>query len=376
MAYKQYTHCTSTSDFKDFDRKIWGIIIGIGGLTGLIASIFVQAAIPGYGIYFVLFGSGFLFAAIVMTFEFLLGGKLICLGGDKLAIGKVISVELPGTKDGVIANIDNDYSINILLCPHDIKFNKSGTTEAIKENWDNVSKLPNVDTSKPVNFQDELVKPQPASTNHGIPFTGYESSEFLLKPNFHIELEGARISNMYAAFLAAWALLVIAALAALAVASIPGIGWLLALLIMLFGAAVGAGIAALTYVASSDGSLDDVDYSIGELHIEDLIIAYGTWTYDAGHNYDLKAGWNELHPVKFLSKGNILQKDAEGYPSERPTNECLGADQAKLWQEKIEEALNMPDLRNKEGENPLIGTSYHPLIDGCQPKEGKPDVIK
>jgi hypothetical protein len=376
MSFKQYTHCTPTADFKKFDRDLWGKITGIGGLTALIASIFVQAAIPGYGIYFVIFGSGFLLSAIIIIFEFLLGGKLICLGGDKLAIGKVISVELPGTKDGVIENIDNDYSINILLCPHDIKFNRGDSAESTKENFDNVLKLSDIDFSKPTEFQDFLVQEQPASSNHGVIYTGYESMSFKFKPNFHIELEGARISNMYAAFLAAWALLVAAALAALAVINIPGIGWLLALLIMLFGAAVGAGVAALTYVASSDGSLDDVDPTIGVLHPEDLLIAYGTWTYDSGHNYDLKAGWNELHPVKFLSKGNILQKDAEGYPFEVPTNQCIGADQAKVWQAKIEESLNMPDLRNKEGANPLIGSSYHPLIDGCQPKEGNPNVIK
>lgn len=371
MAFKQYTHCTPTADFDPLNQPL-ATAMGLGGLVAMIASIFAQALIPGLGIYFVLFGSVSLLAAIINTFEYLLGGKLICLGGDKLAIGKVLTVELPGTKEGVVANIDDDFSINMLLCPHhEISFNPKDPIKNFE-----ADNLPDANPSNPSNFQDFLIQEQTASSNHRIPYTGYESFPFKKKPNFHIELEGARISNMYAAFLAAWALLVIAATVALAVASIPGLGWLLALLIMLFGAAVGAGIAALTYVASSDGSLDDVDPSIGELHTGDLIIAYGTWTYDSGHNFDLKAGWNELHPVKFLSKGNILQKDAEGYPFEIPTNQCLGADQAKVWQEKIEESLNMPDLRNKEGENPLIGTSYHPLIDGCQPKEGKPDVIK
>ena len=371
MAFKQYTHCTPTADFNPLNQPL-ATAMGLGGLIAMIASIFAQALIPGLGIFFVLFGSGFLLAAIINTFEYLLGGKLICLGGDKLAIGKVLTVELPGTKDGVIANIDNDFSINMLLCPH---HEKNYTPDDPVKNFE-ADNLPDSNPSDPDNFQDFLVQPQPASSNHGVPYTGYESAPFEKKTNFHIELEGARIANMYAAFLAAWALLVIAALIAVAVASIPALGWLLALLVMLFGAAVAAGLAALTYVASSDGSLDDVDPSIGELHTGDLIIAYGTWTYDSGHNFDLKAGWNELHPVKFLSKGHLLQKDAEGYPFEIPTNQCIGPDQAKVWQAKIEESLNMPDLRDKEGENPLIGSSYHPLIDGCQPEEGNPDVIK
>jgi hypothetical protein len=71
-----------------------------------------------------------------------------------------------------------------------------------------------------------------------------------------------------------------------------------------------------------------------------------------------------------------VQKDAEGYPFEIPTNECLGADQAKVWQEKIEEALNMPDLRNEQGNNPLSGSRYHPLIDGCEPERGNLEVIR
>jgi hypothetical protein len=371
MAFKQYTHCTPTADFDPLNQPLAKVMI-LGGLVAMITSIFAQALVPGSGIFFVLFGSVSLLAAIINTFEYLLGGKLICLGGDKLAIGKVLTVELPGSKEDVVANIDNDYSINMLLCPHqEINYNPK---DPIK-NFEAVN-LDDSDPSNPSNFQDFLVQEQTASSNHGIPYTGYESPPFVKKPNFHIELEGARIQNMYIAFLAAWALLVIIASVALAVASIPALGWLLALLVMLFGAAVAAGIAALTYVASSDGSLDDVDPSIGELHTGDLIIAYGTWTYDSGHNYPKKVGWNELHPVKFLSKGNILQKDAEGYSFEIPTNQCLGADQAKLWQEKIEEALNMPDLRNEEGKNPLIGSSYHPLIDGCEPEKGNPEVIK
>jgi hypothetical protein len=381
MAYKQYTHCTPTSDFKKFDRDVRGQVMGIGGLSIMIAGLIAQALVPGYGIYFVLIGSAPLLAAIIMTFEFLLGGKLICLGGDKLAIGKVISVELPDTKNGVIDNIDNDLSINILLCPYDIKYDTGDTKESAEKNFNEVLKLKDIDFSKPTNFQDFLVQEQPASSNHGVPYTNYESMPFKFKPNFHIELEGARISNMYAAFLALWALLVIAALASLAIATIPGIGWLLALLLMLIitlaGALLGLGVAALTYVASSDGSLDDVDPSIGVLHPGDLIIAYGTWTYDSGHNYDKEpTGWNELHPVKFLSKGHIIKKDAKGYPFEVPTNECLGKDQAVLWEEKIKEALSMPDLRGTVGKDPLVGSSYHPLIDGCEPQEGNPDGVK
>lgn len=379
MSYKQYTHCTPTSKFNPVNVKPIAQGLIYGGLGAMIAGIIAQALIPYYGIYFVLGGGGLLLAAIITTFEYLLGGKLICLGGDKLAIGSVLTVEQPGSKNGIIENIDDDLSINILLCPyHEVKFDPDPTINFMATN------LPDIDKSDPhpppnsIHFQDYLVYEQTASKQHGpeVVYTGYESGEFHFKPNLHIELEGARISNMYTAFLAAWAILVLAALAAAAAMAVPGIGWLLAILIMLFGAIVAGGIAAITYVASSDGSTDDVDPSIGELHVGDMLIAYGTWTYDAGHNYDKKAGWNELHPVKFLSKRNLLKRDAEGYPYKIPTNSCLDAKEATEWQKKIEEALNMPDLRGAEGTNSLIGSKYHPLIDGCDPNKGNTEVIK
>ena len=372
MAYKQYTHCTASADFKKFNRSIVSAITGVGGFTALIASIFIMAAAPIVGIAFVLIGSASLLTTIIMTFEYLLGGKLICLGGDRLAMGTVINVELPDSKDKLFDNIDNDYCINLLLCPYELpsglKFNSGDSDEKAKENLDKVLKSvdvnvpqnldgsPNLaDTSKLKNYQDDLVNEQDASKNRNNEFTGYESIEFLNKPNFHLELEGDRISNMYKAFLAAWALVVLAAIAAGAVSSIPVVGWLLALLIMLFGAAVAGGIAAVTYVTSKGGSLDDVDPSIGTLSPNDLIVAYGTWVYDSGHNYDMKAGWNELHPVKYLSKGYV----------------CLGKEQADVWEKFIIEFLNMGDIRKLSGKDPLIGVVLHPLIDGCDPRTGK-----
>jgi hypothetical protein len=364
MSYKQYTHCTATADFDPLNQPLT-TAMGLGGLVAMIAGIIAQALIPYYGIYFVLAGGGFLLAAIINTFNYLLGGKLICLGGDKLAIGSILSIEPPGSKDGIVANIDNDLSINILLCPyHVITFSPDSNILFQADN------LPNINMSYPppdsINFQDYLVYEQPESKQHGVIYTGYESAAFKFKPNFHIELEGARIYNMYMAFLAAWALLVLAALAAAAAMAIPGFGWLLAILIMLFGAIVAGAIAGITYLASSDGSTDDIDPSIGELHVGEILVAYGTWTYDSGHNYDLNAGWNELHPVKYLSKANSITKhDAEGYPYEVPIKRCLDAKEAVEWQQKIEEALNMPDLRDSDGMHPLIGSNYHPLIDGC-----------
>ncbi len=349
MPFKQYTHCTPTADFDPFNQPLV-TAAGLGGIIAMIAALFLAAAIPVAGILLVLAGGGFLLAAIISTFEYLLGGKLICLDGDKLAIGSVLSIETASSKSGIDA-MDNDFSINLLLCPHQKIVPDSSTVfEA--------ANLPDSDVSNPLNFQDFLVQEQTESSQHGIPYTGYESAPFKTKTNFHIELEGSRIHDMYEAFLAAWALLVAFAIAAAAVAAIPFIGWLLALLLMLFGAGLGAAIAGITWATSDDGTPDDLDPSIGEIHINDILVSYGTWTYDSGHNSDLNAGWNELHPVKFLSR------------AER----CADSKEAVEWQDKINEALNIPDFRGAEEKHPLVGSVYHPVLDGCN-ADGEPPVI-
>lgn len=343
MPYKQYTHCTKTEDFDPLNRPL-AIVGGIGGLVTMIVALFVAAAIPVLGIILVLAGGGFMYAAIVATFEYLLGGKLICLGGDKVAIGSVLNTEPPSTKSGVDA-MDNDYSINILLCPHKkIKEDPAKAFQLVAE------ELPDINSSLPANYQDFLVEEQEASRRHNIPYTGYESNPFKTKPNLHIELEGSRIYDTYQAFLAAWGVLVAAAIIAAALASIPVIGWLLALLAMLIGAAIGAAIVGITWSGAADGSVADVDATIGELHLGDILVSYGTWTYDSGHN-DTKIGWNELHPVKFLSKAQ----------------HCASPDEAKQWEVKIKETFN-PNIRGKQQE--LTNQwEIHPLIDGCRENE-------
>lgn len=151
-----------------------------------------------------------------------------------------------------------------------------------------------------------------------------------------------------------------AALAAAAVAAVPVIGWLLALLFMLFGAGIGGGIAGGAWGGADEGSTSDLDPTIGELHINEVLVSYGTWAYDSGHNADLNAGWNELHPVNFLAKANA----------------CVDSDGAAAWEDKIIEALNIPDYRGAAEKHPLVGSAYHPLIDGCSAREhDEPPVI-
>ena len=356
MAYVQYTHCTPTASFSrgwsKFMNSQWqpGALFG-AGLVAIIVALFIAAAVPVAGMILILAGGGLMFAMIVAAFEYLLGGKLICLGGDKIAIGRVLSNEPPSSKSGFDA-LDNDFSINLLLCPH--LRQPDPFPEPWPLTWED-AEIPLTDPTKPENFQDFLVREQTASSNHGCPFTGYEHPGSLNRANFHIELEGSRIHDVYEAFLAAWAILVAAAIAAAAVAAIPGIGWLLALLIMLLAALLGGAIVGATWGGAADGSFDDPDPvpgtdAVGELHTGDYIVGYGTWTFDAGHNDDSpQIGWNELHPIKYLGKAY----------------KCADEKQAKEWEEKIVESFSRP-IRDGT-DYPERGWKVHPVLDGCDP---------
>lgn len=340
MPYVQHTKCTPPADFDPLNVPLV-VIGGISGLLAMITALFIAAAVPVAGVVLILSGGGLMLASIVATFEYLLGGKLICLGGDIVAAGSVLSTEPPSEKS-FPENLDNDLSINLLLCPHIKNVDDPGRV------W-KPSDLPDIDLSESKYFMDHLVTAQPGSNQHNLPLTGYETNDSYNKPIFHIELEGSRIANTYKAFLAAWALLVIAAGVAAGLSAIPVIGWLLALLAMLFGAILGGSIVAVTWAASADGSVTDINESFGEVHNGDHLVAYGTWTYDSGHN-NTGVGWNEIHPVKHLSK----------------VDRCINEKEAKKWEALLAEKFT-DIVIEKQGS--LVDSTWelHPMVDGCEP---------
>lgn len=335
MQYKQYTQCIKTEDFSPLNRPLT-VIGGIGGLLGLIAAIIASAVggalLSSVGAAAWLAGSSAGYAAIIATFKYLLGGKLICLGGDKSACGTVVSRE-PASSKPFPDNLDNDYSFNLVLAPHAI---------------DDQLKL------NDLGFQDDLVVEQEQSRRHGIPFHGYEKYEG--RPVLHNELEGSRIHDTYQAFLAAWSILVAAALLAMALGTIPVIGWLLAILVFLIGAAVAAGVVAVTWALADDGKVSDVDPTFGELHDGDILFVLGVWTYDSGHN-DKNHGWNELHPIKYLQKLDAV----------------LTEEQIREQEKKVREA-ETPEVRKKQQSLEQHWT-VHPYLDGCQPVRGQEDPV-
>ena len=95
MAAPEFTTCVDRTAYEDpglppsdpgFFGGIWGLITN-GGLD-----------------------------LLLRTCDYMLHGKLVCLGGDQCAIGRVASFETVADKSG-LDTIDNDFSINLALCP-------------------------------------------------------------------------------------------------------------------------------------------------------------------------------------------------------------------------------------------------------------------
>src|SRR5450759_1804374 len=97
MGYPEYTHCVQPADYVDPLPRTTDAIHVIGAvLDGLVLGGYLPDAILGC--------------------DYLLGGKLVCLGGDQCAIGHITHFE-PASEKPFPANLDNDFSFNILLTP-------------------------------------------------------------------------------------------------------------------------------------------------------------------------------------------------------------------------------------------------------------------
>jgi hypothetical protein len=156
--------------------------------------------------------------------------------------------------------------------------------------------------------------------------------------------------------------------AAAVVSLIPVVGtvlaWLLALfavLAFLFG---GNAIQNNAASAPSDqwgGPLSQYDSAAGLNSTVDLVYCYGRWVYDSLH-----MGWNELHPLHFVTKiGQISQNNLNNgvWPD-------LGALQSRL---DVQIATNNDPSSRSAQRAPENQWTLHPLLDGCIGERPYPD---
>lgn len=296
MAAQFWTYCRPPSDFSSNGEGFWVVPVLLGFLagagTGFLAflggsipagwlignavadgliSAAVGSAIAG-GLFWAMIGIGALYGAVEALCDALLS-KQACLGGDRCAIGRVMSASRKSA-----FYIDNDKTFNLLLCPH-----ADGTSEQAVLND---------------GLQGTLIQQQPSTSHLG--FTGYPDKTPHDTPVLHCEIEGAGYHNHCIAFRIGAVAIGLAFGVCMAFPPACLIAFGIALLIVL-----------LAYLLASLFT-DDPDYEDAAVNPEsgniesadpdtglggDCVVTTGRWIYDIAHG-----GWNEIHPVLKLQK--------------------------------------------------------------------------
>jgi hypothetical protein len=381
--FPSWTNCSSPQGWYALPVAALALI-GSLGIVGLVAAGLAGAWAPGVAAFLAMACLG------GITFcTWWLNVRLICLGGDRSAIGAIYHLEPPSPSLDAFAfgDYDTDYSFNLLLWPFIPKDElpesfvsnqwSAGAAPQLVVDWPTLPPLvPNVPYSQVQNLVPLILAQQSMASLHQT-FTGQNvesaddpkppvpkgsSQHFLL----HCEIEGP---GMYQLRILLWVLFGLFIVAA-ALALIPVIGtalaWILALLAFLAfligGAVIQHNDASPPPGGGWGGSFNPYDEAGKADALVDLAYVYGRWVYDSLHS-----GWNELHPLHFMIKiGQAKQGDlsAGTWPPD------LGNTQATLDAQFV--AINMQGTRTAQAQ-PEHQYTLHPLLDGCIGEAPYPD---
>lgn len=334
MAYIQHTQCVD-----DSNHSGQLAYLGVGGLVGVAVILVVLLAggalIPGAAVAALLL--------VIAYCKWWLYDRLICLGGEKCAVGMVLTVEPPENKSG-LDSFDTDYSVNLVLAPHRV-----GDDQAKTESD---------------GIQGDLIKNHLLLNNRPLHadlsregFAGEKTRQWGNDPYtavFHCEFEGGGVQTLYDAAKVALAL----AGAAAVVCSIPIFGWIACAI--LGAAAAIVTIAGIIAALNDRGNPSDVNPDLGtEIHANDkahrgadLLVVKGEWVYDSAHE-----GWNEIHPIRHC------QRIGTWYGS-WPWDAKLAT---QSWCKALDDA-DKPSTRDNQTK-PQNQWTIHPVIDGCEPRD-------
>ena len=331
--YRQYTQCCDPSRWESLASYL---VKTTATLTAVAAA---TIAIAGWCALFYL---GVVAAAeAVAATSWWLYVRLVCLGGDRSAVGMLVTTEPSEGKSGYFGKLDTDYSINLLLYP-----NQPGVMQSEAE-------------VKPP--YGELIKEQDGVKT----YVGYFRGETATEPHtsrtsavLHAEFEGGGVYDFYTGVSISLFLYIAAVIACAAIP--PPWGPLLAGLLALL--AFLAWFFSHLFGESDYAQPDDVQGTPAELHTNDpqnhlgadLLYVQGTWVFDSFHE-----GWNEIHPIK---KCTPIGTWKGAWPSDIPTI-VKGLDQG------FADARDPLTIARQD--EPQNGWEVHPLIDGCG---GYPDI--
>lgn len=386
----QYTSCVEAANFKPLNKALIGTLAAliVAGGIGAIFSFGITALIS--------------IAALVQllryVLDFMLNGKLICLhrnapdchcgsdGTTVCAIGEVADTEEIGEDKNSIEDVDNDYSMNVILAPFDLR------SLVLTGDADKIHAA--VTATEP---QGDLLREQP-----GMPkFSGYFRTmvyqltdnkyhawteivgrdygyfgvigpdqqeaygDYLVKnvwlqpkkasiPTLHCEFEGTRIRDM---------------LAAIEAFSLGGKwckeNWLTrfaCVVLQTIFAPLALAAVGIAWAAAKDGTPEGALVGGGTISSKEWVVLRGRWVYDGGHQ-----GWNEVHATRVVQK--VDRKDV-------PSDPAAFRDYWKRWCERLGEvphagttsAALTPEQQTVADNQQAPENQWvlHPEVDGCE----------
>jgi hypothetical protein len=401
----QYTSCVESENYVPLS-------------TAIIATLSALIVVGGVAAFFTAgIGAIIAIASLVQllryVLDFMLNGKLICLhrsskdcncgvGGNTIcAIGEVADTEEVGEDKNPIEDIDNDFAMNVLLAPFDLRKlallrdpdrAHAAMTDPSLPQGDLLARQPGVplEDGKPVFsgyfrtmvYQQtddkyfawtELVGRDYGWTGIFGPDQQQSYGDYLVKnawlnplkasiPALHCEFEGSRIRDM---------------LDALEAFSLGG-SWckknffyrfVCAILQTIF--APFALIAlAVAWATAKDGKASDALSGGGTISAREWVVLRGRWAYDSGHT-----GWNEVHATRTVQK--IDKADV-------PVDPAHFRDYWRRWCERLSEVPQVqdPGLRPLTPAQQVVADNQakpehqwvlHPEVDGCAPADSEED---
>ncbi len=301
MSYEHYTRCVDVGSKKYPGNPM--VVAVLAALATLVAGggLTPYTAIP-------------LLLIVIGYCAWWLYDRLICLGGERCAIGLLGVVEPPDKKKGP-DKLDTDYSINLVLAPHQYQELPPGYLGAplppppvgksskdwAEEKYKEALHRQIADDGLQGGLIKEATTTGDKKTLLGAKrydFAGYFSTisgwqvNYTWQPYLHCEFEGGGVYKLMRASEAALAF----ATAAAVVCAIPVVGWI--------ACAVLSAVAALIFLLGLVNALNDhgvpsvLDPATGQttsdLHPgRDILFVKGDWVFDTAHE-----GWNEIHPIK------------------------------------------------------------------------------
>ena len=340
--------------------------------------------------------------------EWWLYDRLICLGGEACAIGLLGKVEPPDKKTG-FDKLDTDFSINLVLAPHNIQELPAGypgnvppppaMSDAKAYYHDKyLEAMHHAIADDPI--QGNLIREQATTHDEGWDFLGYfntfggSRTISTYQAYLHCEFEGGGI---YQFLQMLYALLVIATAAAV-ICSIPVLGWI--------ACGIAAVVAAIVAIAGIVAALNDTGSptvilpdgkQTDQLHpASDILFVKGDWVMDTAHE-----GWNEIHPIKLCLLVGTAQYESDDkvdwdqaigpfMVSQKKWSQANSPDPKKPIYVKTSGSPTPDDWKawvkshcDATGEASSAVTIHyqgqpehlweiHPAIDGCRPT-GRPD---